>query len=132
MSVEASGRYYYAVILDRVRLFGGNWTFVFHSSSEQPLSAEAVLGGPRGGYHAFVDFIWAKREKRLARLRRGVDVTPLWGPGRLKGTNAFKGKAHLWFIYDMSFKELKRAPRLSAGPSITAGSAVAEPTRARL
>lgn len=36
------------------------------------------------------------------------------GPGRLKGTNAFKEKAHLWFIYDMSFKELKRVSQLSA------------------
>jgi len=114
IAVEANGQYYYALILDRVRLFGGNWTFAFHASAPKLLTADEILGGSTDGFHAFIDFIWAKRENRLTRLARGVDTARFRGPGRLKGTNTLKGKATLWFIYDMSFQELKRVSRLTA------------------
>jgi hypothetical protein len=113
VAVEADGRYYYALILDRVKLFGGNWAFVFHASSDRLLGAAEVFGGSREGYHAFVDFIWARRERRLTRLARKLDTNALRGPGRLKGTNAIKEKAELWFIYDMEGRQLKRVAHLS-------------------
>ena len=62
VGVRANDRYYYALVLDRVRLFGGNWVFVFHRSSEDLLNAVDVLTGPVSGFNAFVDFIWAKRD----------------------------------------------------------------------
>jgi len=114
VAVRANGKYYYALIVDRVRLFGGNWTFVFHRSSSELLDASAILEGEPSGFNAFVDFIWAKRESRLTRLMRGVNTKPFFGPGRLKGTSTIKGKANLWFIYDMEFNELKRTSHLTA------------------
>ena len=51
VAIEANGRYYYAAILDRIRLFGGNWVFVFASSSERVLAAETVLASSDGGWH---------------------------------------------------------------------------------
>ena len=93
VAVATDGRYYYALVLDRVRLFGGNWVFVFHCSSQNILDAADLLVGPRTGYHAFVDFIWAKREECLSRLARKVDTKRFAGPGRLKGTHAIRGKA---------------------------------------
>jgi hypothetical protein len=114
VSVESEGRFYYGLILDRVRLFGGNWTFVFHEASDQPLPPEGLVNGGRAGYHAFVDFIWAKRERRLTRIARRVATSAFEGPRRLKNTAALKGKAKLWFIYGMDFRELKRVPRLTA------------------
>ena len=83
VAVATDGRYYYALVLDRVRLFGGNWVFVFHCSSQNILDAADLLDGPRTGYHAFVDFIWARK----------VDTKRFAGPGRLKGTHAIRGKA---------------------------------------
>src|SRR5712691_6214107 len=53
IAVATEGRYYYALVLDRVRLFGGNWVFVFHRSSQNILDAADLLDGPRTGYHAF-------------------------------------------------------------------------------
>lgn len=114
VAVEAGGRYYYALILDRVRLFGGNWVFVFHASSDRVLSAAEILAGAPLGFHAFVDFIWAKRENRLTRIARKLDATAFQGPGRLRGTHAIKEKAQQWFIYDMDGKLLKRVSRLTA------------------
>ncbi len=113
VAVEAEGRYYYAFILDKVRLFGGNWAFVLHASSEKVRSATEVLSGPRTGLHAFVDFIWAKRERRLLRLARTLDTASFRGPGFLRGTTAIKEKAQFWVIYDMSFKELRCVTRLT-------------------
>ena len=39
VAVEADGQYYYALILDHVKLFGGNWVFAFHTSSGKVLDA---------------------------------------------------------------------------------------------
>lgn len=113
VAVTARGRYYYALIVERIRMFGGSWTFAFHRTSGALLAPEALLNGSRSGFNAFVDFIWAKREKRLVRLARKVDASPFRGPGRLKGTHALKEKAAFWFIHDMAFQQLKRESLLS-------------------
>jgi hypothetical protein len=113
IAVAASGKYYYALVLDRIRLFGGNWTFVFHKTSSEPLAADQILNTPHEGFHAFVDFIWSKREKRVSRIARNVDVERFRGPSFLKQSNTLKGKATLWFISDMTLKEIRRTTRLS-------------------
>lgn len=113
IAVSASSKFYYALILDRIRLFGGNWTFVFHRTSAEPLAVEEILAGPREGFHAFVDFIWAKREGRITRIARAVDTTAFQGPGFLKATNAHREKATLWFISDMAFREVRRVEQLT-------------------
>jgi len=114
VAVLAQARYHYALVIERIRMFGGSWTFAFHATSQRILTAEEVLAGSRDGFHAFVDFIWAKREDRLTRLARKVDASGFRGPVRLKSTHTVKGPAASWFIYDMSFRELKRETRLSA------------------
>jgi len=113
VAITANSRYYYALLLDRIRLFGGNWTFVFHRTSSSLLTAKEVLGGSRSGFHAFVDFIWAKREGRATRLWRGVSTEEFEGPGFLKQTNTHRGKATLWFISDMTFQDVRRVEQLS-------------------
>jgi hypothetical protein len=112
IATQLDGRYYYAVILDKVGLFGGNWTYVFHCTSEVLLSTEQLLGSVQPGFHAFVDFIWAKREDRLVRLAGKVDVRPYNSVQFLKATPHVEGKAKVWFIYNMSFEELKRVAEL--------------------
>lgn len=112
IAVESNGRYYYALVLDRIRLFGGNWAFAFHRSSDTLLEQEAILSDRRG-FNAFIDFIWAKRDNRITRIARGIDTAPFLGPGFLKNTHATKEKAKHWFIYDMEGKEIKRVNQLT-------------------
>jgi hypothetical protein len=65
-------------ILTKQILFGGHWCFVFYKSlSELPAITTDVANI---GFNAFVDFIVAKREKRLARISRGNDFRHLNGP----------------------------------------------------
>ena len=112
IAVFSNGRYYYALILDKVRFFGGNWVYVLHETSLELLSPDQVLATQCSGFHALVDFIWAKREGRLLRVATKIDVEPYNSVRRLKDTHHFTGKAPLWFIYDMDFQEVKRVAEL--------------------
>jgi hypothetical protein len=113
IAVAAAGKYYYALVLDRVRLFGGNWTFVFHKTSSELLAADQILTAPHEGFHAFVDFIWSKRENRVSRIARNVELGKFQGPSFLKQSSTIKGKATFWFISDMTLKEIRRTTCLS-------------------
>ena|SRR5688572_12773417 len=114
VGVRANNRYYYALVLDRVRLFGGNWVFAFHRTSSDLLDASDILAGPAaGGFHSFVDFIWAKRDERLVRLARKQPTTAFLGPGFLKHGFSYHGGPARWTILDMSFNEERKVPRLS-------------------
>jgi hypothetical protein len=113
VAIEAAGRFFYALILDRIALFGGAWSFVFAFHSEMPLDREQVLARDIRGWNAFVDFIWAKRENRITRVARGVDTALFRGPGYLKGSNAFPQKATMWSIQDMRTGGVMRKSELT-------------------
>lgn len=112
IAVRFEGRYYYSLILDRIRLFGGNWVYVFHRTSVGLLEADVFLDGRQPGFHAFVDFIHAKREDRITRIQRKIDPGLYPAPGFLKAAHEHKHKASQWFIYDMDFNLVKRVQRL--------------------
>jgi hypothetical protein len=113
VAVNANDRYYYAIILSKVRLFGAPLVFAFHRTSETPLTAEQIAVPTATGFHEFVDFIWAKRENRLSRIATKIDTVPFETAHFFKSTHTTKGKATLWFIYDASFSEVRRTKRLS-------------------
>jgi hypothetical protein len=71
-----------------------------------------LLAPPTNGFHAFIDFIFAKRENRLDHLAKKVDIGPYNTVKHLKNTHIFPGKAPLWFIYDLDFNE-RRVESLS-------------------
>jgi hypothetical protein len=61
-----------------------------------------------------VDFIWAKREDRVARIATKLDTLVLNARvSFLKSTHAIKGKAKDWWIYDRDGRELRRVQKLS-------------------
>ncbi|MGI4789144.1 MAG: hypothetical protein ACRYFS_09885 [Janthinobacterium lividum] len=114
IAVTANGRYYYALILDKIKLFGGNWSYVFHATTEEKVFApEEILGDEKPGFHAFVDFIWAKRESRLEHIARNVDLVPYNSIRYLKDTHNFAAKSPIWFISDMSFQVVRQVAELT-------------------
>ena len=113
LAVEHGGHYYYAIILGPVALFGGHWTYVLHQTSSELLTPDAVLRGNPSGFHAFVDFIWAKREDRITRVAKKIDVTPYDTVTRLKTTHTARGKAEIWFLYDLEQREVGRVTHLT-------------------
>ena len=113
IAVNATGKYYYALLLSKARLFGAPLVFAFHRTSATPLTADQVVEGNGPGFHEFVDFIWAKRENRVLRIASKVDTRPFDTVRHFKNTHTTKGKATLWFICDQSFKEIRRTERLT-------------------
>ena len=114
VAVNANGRYYYALILDKIKLFGGNWVYAFHAVTEgEIIGAGEIIGSEKAGFHAFVDFIFAKREGRLSLVARKIDTELFNSVHYLKNTHHFVGKAPIWFITDMSFQEVKRVSELT-------------------
>jgi hypothetical protein len=114
VEISSQGHHYYCLVLDQIRMFGGNWTYVFHGFSNANLTADQVLERNGGGFHAFVDFIHAKREGRLRRLARSVDIRPYTGPGYLKRSlNLDDRYAGPWVISDMNFRDIRRVGELS-------------------
>ena len=69
-------------ILTKQILFGGHWSFVFHSSRKTlHLAQDEIIGS---GFNAVVDFIVPKRENRVIRISRGNNFSSLMGPEMLQ------------------------------------------------
>jgi hypothetical protein len=115
VQIAANHRFYYAITLDKIRLFGGQLCFVFHRTSERPLEAAEVLRGPSEGFYEIVDFIWAKREGRIDRITKKLDTGALIrGISFFKTTFTTRGKAKEWQIVDRDGEEQRRVQKLSA------------------
>ena len=115
MRIAANGRFYYAITLDKIRLFGGQLSFVFHRTSERSLEADDVLRGPSEGFYEIIDFIWAKREGRIDRIAKKLDTSALnRSVSFFKTTFTTKGKAKEWQIVNRDGEEQRRVQKLSA------------------
>jgi hypothetical protein len=114
ISVERENRYYYAFILDKIQLFGGNLVYVFHRTSDTPLACDEVVDDTLSGFYAFVDLIYAKRQKRVRRLGGRPDLGKrLPRIIGFKRTMTLKGKAKLWILSDLNLKETERVECLT-------------------
>lgn len=114
LQISANGRYYFAIVLDKIRLFGGQLCFVFYRTSDKPIEAEELTGGPFEGFYEIVDFIWAKREDRVTRIAKKLDTKELSRRvSYFKNTHAIKEKANDWWIYDREGRELRRIQKLT-------------------
>jgi hypothetical protein len=114
LRIAANGRFYYAIVLDKISLFGGQLCFVFHRTSEKPLEADEVMRLALEGFYEIVDFIWAKREDRVARIATKLDTRTLnKGVSFFKTTFATTDKAKDWRILDREGRELRRVQKLT-------------------
>jgi hypothetical protein len=79
IAVSTNGRYYYVLVLKSfLPSASGHWCFVFHKTSEQLLCAADLLNEGAPGFYELVDFIWAKRQKRLIRIAEKIDITSFY------------------------------------------------------
>jgi hypothetical protein len=114
LQISNDGKFFYALVLDKIRLFGGQLAFGFYQVSTEPLAADEVLSKPFEGFYETVDFINANREKRLERIAKHIDVTQ-WSRQVtfFKQTFTLKGKASEWWICDRNYHKIKRTPTLT-------------------
>lgn len=77
LQISENNRFYYVIVLDKVHFFGGQLCFALYRTSETPLNPSEVLQEPLEGFYDTVDFIWAKREKRIERIAKKLDIDKL-------------------------------------------------------
>jgi hypothetical protein len=113
ISIYGSKKYYYALILSKIRLGGAPLVFAFHQTSAKPLEAAELLRRPVG-FHAFIDFIYAKREGRIGRIASRVDITPFGLPKLFKSAPLPGDEPAEWRIWNGEKSSVvRRAPKLS-------------------
>lgn len=115
LQISSNGRFYFAITLDKISLLGGQLCFILYHTSNQPLEADEVVKRPLEGFYEIVDFIWAKREKRVTRIAKKLDIDTLnRGAAFFKSTFTTQGKALEWHIIGRDGEELRRVVKLSS------------------
>jgi len=114
IAIRNNDKFYYAFILDKIKLFGGNWTFVLHYTSDKLSDKEEVLKNSDSGFHAFVDFIYAKRENRIVIVSTKNNFKSKKNIKRLKaGVGIYPSNPKSWKIMDLNFKDIKKIKKLN-------------------
>lgn len=114
IAIKQKGVYYYAIILSKTIYFGGNLIYAFHIKSDSLLSLNEIMQKKSKGFNAIVDFIFARREKRITKLGQIENYAEYCKHSYYKTTHQDKEKAKFWFILDKSFKEVDRKKKLSS------------------
>ena len=113
LCIEGEKQYYYVLILDKIKLFGGQLCFVYHKTTSEPVGAVEIVKTPNGFYE-IIDFIWAKREKRITKIKDNIDIKTIKEKIQFfKNTFTLIGKAELWIIYDKNGNEVKKVNKLN-------------------
>lgn len=113
IAFERKGRYYYAVIITKVILFGGNLVHAFHLATDKLLSQEELLLQNPTGFNSIVDFISAKRENRIMKLGTIENILPFRKYKHFKKQSVNK---KFWFIEDVQdgqIIELRKTEKLT-------------------
>ena len=86
ISIEHNGIFFYAFVITKIKLFGGNLLFGFHKTTKNPLQLEEVLNGGTAGFMSLVDLIQFKRAGTIHRLGKNMSVPYATEPKRYKQT----------------------------------------------
>lgn len=74
IAIKHEQRHYYALVLNKISLFGGNLVFAFYETSPDLLTKSQIFENPGQGFFEIVDFIWAKRENRISRIASKISI----------------------------------------------------------
>lgn len=88
-------------------------TYAFHRTSENILDFDDLLKGDISGFHAYIDFIEAKRSNTIVKLTKEVEF-PIKTPEIVKMTPALPGnKANKWFFFSLDDEPIGETNELS-------------------
>jgi hypothetical protein len=112
IAVKHKGRHYYAVVLTRQIMLGGQLVFALYHSSKSLEDAEQVLKHGLKGFHCIIDFIFAQRAGSLRRISKvsieKIDTVKYFIQDRpdygLRGT---------WAIWDRDLNLVKTSDSLT-------------------
>lgn len=99
LEVHFDGKFYYAVVLTPIVMFGGNIIFAYHGDGSRLQLHDLHPSGL--GFNVCTDLRLPKKEGDVSRIASNVDLAPYWRTRLAKGCQEYrKGhKAHEWWIY---------------------------------
>jgi hypothetical protein len=106
--IEASGSYYYFLILSGSAFFGCQWSYIFHSVTKEISKVSEILKSRDDGFLALVDFIEERRRNVVTKVEKKIDTSPFFEKTKLKARIDTFGGGHKWYIYDLNFNILKK------------------------
>ena len=107
IGIEDNGKYYYYLVLSKSALFGCQWSYAFHITSDSLLTESEILSS-KGGFRALVDFIDQRRANKVIKISKQIDMLPYAKETKLKARIDTYGGGHQWFIYSPTFSILKK------------------------
>ena len=107
ISIKNNDKYYYFLILSKLSFFGCQWTYAFHKASKQLLSKEELLKHKKG-FQLLIDFIEYRRSNSIIKIDKNIDIKPFFIGNKLKARIDTPSGGHMWYIYSLEFKILKK------------------------
>lgn len=99
LEIHFDDRFFYAVVLTNIVMFGGGVVFVFHGDGSKRDVEDLAPDG--SGFNICTDLRLPKRDGVIRRLGVVPDRGPYWRTRLFKGTNEYRPgyRAPEWFIY---------------------------------
>lgn len=122
LAIEEEQKYYYVIVLSKTVLGGGNLVYAFYLSTNQLLKLPDLLSKKVSGINAFVDFLHAKRKKKLTKIGKIENSNNFI---KQKYFKSYDGLRNRWFISQWdnleilslsSIYEVKSVPKSKLSP----------------
>lgn len=112
IAVKYKRRHYYAVILTRQIMLGGQLVFALYHSSKSLEDAEQVLKHGLKGFHCIIDFIFAQRAGTLRRISK-VSIEKIDTVKYFRQDGPSYGLRGTWAIWDRDSNLVKTSDSLT-------------------
>jgi hypothetical protein len=112
IAIKHKRRYYYAVVLTRQIMAGGQLVFALYHSSKSLEDAEQILEDGLKGFHCIIDFIFAQRAKAVHRISK-ISVEAIDNVKYFRQDGPNYGLRGTWAIWDRDFDLVKTTDSLT-------------------
>ena len=112
IAVKHKRRYYYAVVLTRQIMLGGQLVFALYHSSKSLEDSEQVLKHGLKGFHCIIDFIFAQRAGSLRRISK-VSIEKIDTVKYFRQDGPSYGLRGTWAIWDRDSNLVKTSDSLT-------------------
>lgn len=114
IALEDHGRWCVFLILSKSAFFGCQWAFALYQTFGEIPPVNSLELSPNNGFVALIDFIEPRRENKIVRIDKGMEIERCMSFQRMKALirkHPPDGTA-LWYIYDRNFSILEKKKSL--------------------
>ncbi len=104
LEIEFEGKFYYVIVLTKIRMFGGNILYAFHTNGEKQNPGLLLNDKTISGFNLCADLLLAKRQGKVKRISNLGNTDEYWKSKYAKsprGLSQNGEKEKYWKIYDI-------------------------------